>query len=110
LELRIHGELFVDALRIRVSTSTDGSSTRPRTARTAWVGASYCTNWYRATGTSTVPVRYRYNCIHLTCPGACDRGYFRGEGREAGKVRNVAGESAWENLRQDLLLLVRKID
>ena len=30
----------------RVSTSTDGSSTRPRTARTAWVGASYCTNWY----------------------------------------------------------------
>ena len=25
----------------RVSTSTDGSSTRPRTARTAWVGASY---------------------------------------------------------------------
>jgi hypothetical protein len=44
------------------------------------------------------------------CPGACDRGYFRGEGREAGKVRNVAGESAWENLRQDLLLLVRKID
>ena len=45
----------------RVSTSTDGSSTRPRTARTPWVGASYCTNWYRAAGTSTVLVRYRYN-------------------------------------------------
>ena len=27
------------------------------------------------------------------CPGACDRGYFRGEGREAGEV---AGESVWE--------------
>ena len=38
--------------------------TRPRTARTAWVGASYCTNWYRATGTCTVPVRYRYNCMY----------------------------------------------
>jgi cytochrome P450 len=36
------------------------------TYHTAWVGASYCTNWYRATGTSTVLVRYRYNCIHIT--------------------------------------------
>jgi hypothetical protein len=28
------------------------------------------------------------------CPGACDRGYFRGEGREAGEVGRVAGGSA----------------
>jgi len=34
----------------RVSTSTDGSSTRPRTARTAWVGASHCTTWYASRG------------------------------------------------------------
>ena len=25
-------------------------------------------------------------CARHQCPGACDRGYFRGEGREAGEV------------------------
>ena len=37
-------------LTARVSTSTDGSSTRPRTARTAWIGASHCTTWYASRG------------------------------------------------------------
>ena len=40
-------------------------------------------------------------------PGACDRGYFRGEGREAGEVGKWLGESAWEKFFcQDLPLLV----
>jgi len=60
-----HLQHLPDRIKARVSTSTDGSSTRPRTAGTAWVGASYCTNWYRAAGTSTVPVRYRYNFFFL---------------------------------------------
>ena len=37
-------------IHTRVSTSTDGSSTRPRTARTAWIGASHCTTWYASRG------------------------------------------------------------
>jgi hypothetical protein len=52
--LKVDGEVYgsyADAFSVcRVSTSTDGSSTRPRTARTAWIGASHCTTWYASRG------------------------------------------------------------
>jgi hypothetical protein len=39
-------------------------------------------------------------------PGACDRGYFRGEGREAGEVGRWLENPPGKIFRQDLPLLV----
>jgi hypothetical protein len=41
------------------------------------------------------------------CPGACDKGYFRGEGREAGEVGRWLENPPGKNYCQDFSLLIK---